>query len=219
MAHDKRGNGNRRQDRIRVAGLSGSLSSESTSLAALKVALSGASEAGAITQLLDVRSLKLPMYDPTESHIPRVAQDFAEAVYAADGMIWSSPLYNGSISGVFKNAIDWLHLLMEREPPFLTDKVIGLISTAGGVQGLQAINTMEFIARSLRGWAVPLVMPIAQSWQAFDQQGNLVDKAVEEQLRAVGKEVVRAARQFAADGICDYSERQQRGLEVAARRL
>jgi hypothetical protein len=29
----------------------------------------------------------------------------------------------------------------------LTDKVVGLISTAGGVQGLQAVNTMEFVVR------------------------------------------------------------------------
>jgi NAD(P)H-dependent FMN reductase len=43
----------------------------------------------------------------------------------------------------------------------LLDKVIGLISAAGGTQGLQAINTMEFAVRALRGWAVPYVVPVA----------------------------------------------------------
>ena len=38
----------------------------------------------------------------------------------------------------------WLQALGAREPPFLHDEVIGLISAAGGTQGLQAINTMEF---------------------------------------------------------------------------
>ena len=39
-----------------------------------------------------------------------------------------------------------------RDPPFLHDKVVGLISAAGGTQGLQAINTMEFATRALRAW-------------------------------------------------------------------
>jgi hypothetical protein len=39
----------------------------------------------------------------------------------------------------------------ERDPPFLHDKVIGLISTAGGTHGLQAINTMEFAVRGAPG--------------------------------------------------------------------
>ena len=67
-------------------------------------------------------------------------------------------MYNGTISGSFKNAVDWLKLLDDRTPPYLTDKVVGLISTAGGVQGLQAVNTMEFVVRALRGWAVPCVL-------------------------------------------------------------
>ena len=74
---------------------------------------------------------------------------------------------------------------------------MGLISTAGGVQGLQAVNTMEFVVRSLRGWAVPLVLPIAQAWKAFDEQSNARDPQLDEQLRALGREVARGSCQFA----------------------
>jgi len=90
--------------------------------------------------------------------------------------------------------------LSERKPPYLTDKVVGLISTAGGTHGLQAVNTMEFVVRALRGWAVPLVLPIPQSWQVF-KDGRLIDKRVEEQLRALGRELARAAQLFAAGTI------------------
>ncbi len=110
------------------------------------------------------------------------------------------------MSGSFKNAIDWLHLLSDHDPPYLTDQVVGLVSTAGGTQGLQAINTMEFIVRSLRAWAVPLVLPVAQAWQAFDEDGRVRDEMVERQLAALGAELVRAARQMAVQGRCDYSE-------------
>jgi len=128
---------------------------------------------------------------------------FAETVYAADGMIWSSPLYQGSISGSFKTALDWLIVLGKREPPYLTDQFIGLISVAGGTQGLQAINTMEFIVRALRAWAVPLVVPIPQSWQAFEDSGRPANPQIEEPLRTLGGEVVRVARRFARTDVTD----------------
>ncbi len=105
-----------------------------------------------------------------------------------------------------QNALDWLILLAENDPPYLANKPIGLVTTAGGVQGLQAINTMDFIARALRGWSVPLVLPVAQSWQSFDPDGHLKDEAVASQLRKLGAEVVRAARQFRSDGTCDYAD-------------
>ena len=34
------------------------------------------------------------------------------------------------ISGSFKNALDWLILLAERDPPYLTNKPAGLVTTA-----------------------------------------------------------------------------------------
>jgi hypothetical protein len=53
---------------------------------------------------------------------------------------------------------------------------------------------------------VPLVLPVAQVWQAFDQDGRVRDDMVAGQLAALGAEVVRAARQMAVRGRCDYSE-------------
>jgi FMN reductase len=185
---------------VKVVALGGSLARQSTSLAAVRVALEGASAAGAITELYDVRQLDLPMYVPDGADAPDAARAFCESVYACDGMLWSSPLYHGTISGSFKNALDWLQLLGDRQPPYLTDRVIGLISTAGGTQGLQAVNTMEFVVRALRGWAVPLVIPIPQAWRVF-QRGHLLDESVAAQLRALGGEVARAAEHFAAGRI------------------
>jgi FMN reductase len=185
------------KSQLTVVGLGGSLAKHSSSLAALKIALQGAEEAGAKTTLLDIRQLSLPMYDPSDEKAPDSVREMCDAVHQADGLIWSSPMYNGTISGSFKNALDWLKLLSDRNPPYLTDKVVGLISTAGGMQGLQAVNTMEFVVRALRGWAVPLVMPIAQAWKAFDKQGIPTDAQLTEQLHALGREVARGSCQFA----------------------
>ena len=186
---------------LTIVGLGGSLRELSTSRAALRTALDGASEAGAKTSLLDLRTLDLPMYDPDHDEPTEAAAELLESCYSADGMLWSSPLYPGTISGAFKNALDWLHLLGGREPPYLHDTVIGLISAAGGTQGLQAINTMEFSIRALRAWAVPYVVPVSGAFRVFDREGRVQDQGVETQLRTLGAEVVRVAGRFAADGM------------------
>lgn len=67
----------------------------------------------------------------------------------------------------------------------------------------------DFIARALRGWAVPCVLPVAQSWQSSDPDGRLKDELVARHLRALGAQVVRAALQFRQDGLCDYAEVRQ----------
>jgi FMN reductase len=190
---------------VRVVGLGGSLRKASTSLAALQITLEAAANAGASTRLFAMGELDLPMYRP-DMDAPSAARALLEATATAQGMVWSSPLYNGSVSGSFKNAIDWLYLLSDHDPPYLTDQVVGLLTTAGGTQGLQAINTMEFIVRSLRAWSVPLVLPVAQARRAFDEDGGVRDDLVASQLQALGAEVVRAARQMAVQGRCDYSE-------------
>jgi FMN reductase len=190
----------------KIVGLGGSLRETSTSLAALNMALAGAAENGAVTELLDVRTLDLPMYVPGLAELPAVVRELNEIVYTADGLIWSSPLYHGTVSGSFKNALDWLNPLGQRDPAYLTGKVIGLISTAGGTQGLQAVNTMEFVVRALRGWAVPLVLPIPRAAKAFNEDGSVADPNVERQLLDLGREVARAAQQIVHYQTCDYED-------------
>jgi FMN reductase len=187
------------KDALTIVGLGGSTAKVSRSRAALTVSLEGAARAGARTELLDIRELDLPMYNPDDAAPTAAVTRLNEACHAADGMLWSSPMYQGTISGGLKNALDWLHLLRDREPAFLHDKVIGLISAAGGMQGLQAINTMEFAVRALRGWAVPFVVPVASAARVFDADGQVREQSVAAQLETLGAEVVRVAGKFAAD--------------------
>jgi FMN reductase len=202
---------------LNIVGLGGSLRKASRSRAALAVALEGAEAAGAKVQLLDLRELGLPMYSPElEADPPPVVGRLIDTCYEADGMLWSSPMYNGSVSGAFKNAIDWLHMLGSREPPYLHDEVIGLISAAGGIQGLQVVNTMEFSVRSLRGWAVPYVVPVPQATRVFTDSGAIQEELVAQQLRMLGEEVVRAAGRFAEDpGLHRQAECDEAAARVA----
>jgi FMN reductase len=94
--------------------------------------------------------------------------------------------------------------------------VIGLISPAGGTQGLQAINTMEFAVRALRGWAVPYVVPVASAARVFEPSGRIRDGSVEAQLATLGGEVVRVAKRFATDSSIHRGNECARAAERVA---
>src|SRR5581483_1240808 len=77
---------------VTIVGLGGSLRVSSLSRTALAVALDGAAAAGASTELLDLRQLELPMFNPEqEADAPPVVRTMLETCYQADGMLWSSP--------------------------------------------------------------------------------------------------------------------------------
>jgi NAD(P)H-dependent FMN reductase len=196
---------------LKIVGLGGSLSATSRSRAALVTALGGAEEAGVETELLDLRGLGLSLFNPdTEPDAGTLRM--VETLETADGLLWSSPLYQGSVAGSFKNALDWLHL--PSGSVYLTDKPVGLISVSGGTQGLQAINAMEFSVRALRAWAVPYVVPVPGT--AFDENEEVQDSSVERQLKMLGSEVVRLATHFVEVEEPDHRTECARSRELVA---
>jgi FMN reductase len=183
-------------DAPRIVGFGGTFAPVSSSLHALDAVLAAAAEEGASTTRIDAGSLDLPMY--AWGATSAKADAFVEAMYAADGLVWVSPLYHGTVSGLFKNALDWLELLAKRTPAYLSNKPVGLVAVAAGTQSLGAITTMEQVARALRAYTVPLVVPIQRSSEVFDAEGRVRDERVGSQLRALGRDVTRAARALAS---------------------
>ena len=66
------------------------------------------------------------------SGIPPAVQKLADAIRAADGVIFNSPEYNFSIPGGLKNAIDWVSRVQNQ--PF-AGKPVALQSAANGALG------------------------------------------------------------------------------------
>lgn len=184
-----------------VVGIGGTLRDGSTGLRALERALLAAEEAGATTELLDLRELDPPMYQPgrpLEEYGENVRR-LVEAMRAADAMLWSTAAYHGTLAGVTKNALDFAQFLARDEKPYLQDKVVGLIATAGGnMAAVNAINAMTNVVHALRGVAAPLSVPVAQSWKAFDEEGGISDEEVAGRLESLGRLVVEMATKLGA---------------------
>src|SRR4051812_49411751 len=104
----------------RLLAFSGSTRSESFNKKLVKVAMKGAEAAGAQVTYLDLRDLKMPLYDgdlEASSGLPEGALRLKELLKANDGFMISSPEYNSSVSAVLKNSIDWASRPMQGEAP------------------------------------------------------------------------------------------------------
>jgi FMN reductase len=161
---------------VKLVGLAGSLRPESYSHQALAIAVRQAQALGAEVTVLDFREMTLPFCNGGDyADYPDVAR-LQQTVKDADGLILATPEYHGSVSGVLKNALD----LMSFE--HLDGKVVGAISVLGGQANSNALNDLRKIARWVHAWVIPEQVAIGQAWQAFDEQGKLVDAKLAERL-------------------------------------
>jgi len=180
---------------LRIVGIGGTTKSASSTEQALVIALASAREAGADVHHFDGPFLaKLPHYGTEDAQRSSEGSALLAAVRQADGVILASPGYHGSISGLVKNAIDYLEETARDERVYLDGVPVGLIVTAYGWQATgSTLSTLRSIVHSLRGWPTPLGATINSSGGVF-KDGVCTDAGAAKQLELVGQQVVEFAR-------------------------
>lgn len=186
--------------KLKFVGLGGSFRPKSSSSKALAVPLNYLKERGYDTNLLLLSELKLPGFETCEElkDYPPSVHYLLNEIRSANGLIFATPVYHGTLSGGMKNAMDFFEYLSEDPKPYLTDKVIGLISTSGGIPGINAINTMDYVSRALHGWVCPTTVAISNSWEQFDEEGRVINEALGERLLQLARELEFAVTKFQA---------------------
>ena len=177
------------KDKVRVVGICGSLRTGSYTRMALTIALQGAEEAGAQTQLIDLRDYQLMFCDGGDSEkLPKDVVRLRDEVKRAHGIILATPEYHGGYSGVLKNSLD----LMGFDE--FEGKMLGLVGVSAGSMGaLGALNALRSVGRAVHAWVVPEQAGVPHVDDVFDEKGNCKDKSVEKRLRAVGRQVAKFA--------------------------
>jgi len=174
-----------------LVGLGGSMREKSYSRAALREVLRIAeAEGGAATELLDVRELNLPMFVPDLpiAGYPSSQQanitHFIEACRRADVMIWASPTYHGAVSGVVKNALDFMEFLSDDEPPYLQGRAVGLMTIPDPTTFGAMINAVH----ELRAWLAPTQVTLSR--QHFTAELALNDERTQRRLTRLVNELL-----------------------------
>ena len=174
-----------------IVGLGGTLRDGSSSEQALQIALAHAASRGCETQLLAGPDLLLAHYDPGRSQRSPVEAALVAALRRADGVILATPGYHGGVSGLVKNAIDYIEDLREDERVYLSGRAVGCIVCAHGPQAMgTTLSSMRDIIHSLRGWPTPFGAAINVLQRPFGGPGAEPDPMALQACQTVADEVV-----------------------------
>jgi len=159
---------------IHVLGISGSLRKGSYNTALLNAASELLPE-GMTLEKFDLSPIPLYSEDMRALGYPRSVQEFRERIAAAEALLISSLEYNHSISGVLKNAVDWV----SRPPdPPLDGKPVAIMGASTGNFGtVRAQMHLRQICVFCNMF--PLNKPevlVMRAQEKFDSRGQLVDE-------------------------------------------
>lgn len=178
-----------------IVGLGGTLRDGSSSQQALQWSLDHAARLGCDTQLLAGPDLNLALYDPGRTERSPSEAALVQALRRADGVIWSTPSYHGSISGLLKNAIDYIEDLNQDQRVYLSGRAVGCIVCAYGSQAMgTTLSSMRDIVHSLRGWPTPFGATLNVLQTTLDQPASESAQEAMQACQTVAEEVVQFAK-------------------------
>lgn len=168
---------------MKLLGISGSLRRASFNTALLQAAAE-LLPAGVSLERHDLRELPLFDQDLEEQGDPAPVAALKQAIDRADALLLASPEYNGGITGVLKNAIDWASRKGTGRPSApLTGKRVCIVGASPGVTGtVRAQDALRLVLR--RAGAIVEPQGEVLVFQAHTKivDGRLVDERTRELL-------------------------------------
>lgn len=139
--------------------------------------------------------LDLPFYRPGGPPPgPRPARYLA-ALERADGVVLVSPVYHGTLSGLLKNALDYVNELAGAPQPYLDGRALGCVSIGLGEQGASStLQTLRTVGHALRSWPTPMGVALSQGRADLTDDGSPVDQQAHTQLTVMLGQVMTMAR-------------------------
>jgi FMN reductase len=173
-----------------IVALGGTTRSGSSTQKALTLCLREVASLGGETHLVSGVDLDLPPYTPG-AKLAVGAQNIVAELRRADGVIVGTPGYHGGISGLVKNALDYVEELRSDARPYLEGRAVGCVVTAAGEQGaVSTLLALRSVVHALRGWPTPLGAAIVTVGETFDASGECLSEKVDVQLRTLSQQVL-----------------------------
>lgn len=168
-------------DSVKILGIAGSLRKGSYNRAALRAAQKLVPD-NARLEIFELDGIP-PFNQDLEMQPPQAVSELKNKVRSADAILFVTPEYNYSVSGVLKNAIDWGSRpygdsAWEGKPAAIMGASIGMMGTVRAQYHLRQM----FVFLNMYALNRPEVM-IPRAADKFDAQGNLIDNDTRERIR------------------------------------
>lgn len=177
--------------KLNILGIVGSLRKASYNRSALKAA-QGLVPDGAVLELIELHDIPVFNQD-AEMTLPAGVFELKRKILAADAILFATPEYNYSVSGVLKNAIDWAsrpsgESAWQGKPAAIMGASAGSLGTARAQYHLRQI----LVALNMPVVNQPEVM-IGNAAQRIAPDGSLTDEAARQLIQKLLVALVQLA--------------------------
>ncbi len=179
----------------KILAFAGSTRTGSFNKKLVKTAAEGARAAGAEVTLIDLRDLPLPLYDgdlEEKEGLPANAVKLKELFLAHRGLLIAAPEYNSGITGVLKNAIDWVSRSAPGEAPLacFAGKTAALMSASpGALGGLRGLVQVRAILGNIGVLVLPGQVAVPRADGVFEPDGSLKDAKQRASVEKLGADL------------------------------
>ncbi len=141
--------------------------------------------------IIDLKETPLPIMEERYGfveHEGSAIHEMAEKLKNANAIVFISPEYTGTVSGVLKNAIDYFARLMNGKP-------IGVVTTSNGkLGGINASHQMQHIILSMNAFPMPYKLLVSDIANAFDEDLNPIREDIKTSTQKFVQEFVPFAK-------------------------
>ena len=181
----------------RVLAFAGSARAESFNKKLLRIAAEGVRAADIECTVLDLRDYPLPIYDGDcegDSGLPEAAVKLREQFVSHDGLLIASPEYNGLLSPLLKNTIDWVTRSPEAQPDlsgFKGKVAMIMAASPGPLGGLRGLTHVRTLLTNVGCIVLPDQITIRSAFSAFGESGELADDKQQARVMALGRKLAQ----------------------------
>ena len=184
---------------MKVLGVASSMRESSYGTRTLRIVLDAAQKYEAMTRLLDLRIVTMPMYNPDSSmQSSKEIQKVTDDVNWADAFVLVSPDYHGSMSGSIKNFLDYYW-------EEFAGKIFGYICTSHE-KGLTVLDQMRTAVRQCYGWSLPYSISV-NGEDDFNEVGEVINSVLYKRLKMVARDLVVYGRLIRGQFLQDVSSK------------
>lgn len=148
-----------------------------------------ARQMGANVTVIDLKDYPIPFYDgdkETQEGMPEKAKQLRQLMIQSNLILIASPEYNGSVSGLLKNVIDWTsrsEAAGSSRDAYKGKKFVIMSASPGSTGGARGLEHLKMIIENIGGTVVAKQVTIPNAYSAFDSQGHLKDPKVKKELQ------------------------------------
>lgn len=156
-------------------------------------------ELGGEATLIDLADYPMPIYDgdlEAEAGLPENAVKLRGLMIEHDALLLACPEYNGSITPLLKNTLDWTSRPSDGVgmTAAFKGKTAGLLSASpGGLGGMRGLVHVRAILSGMGVLVVPGDVSVGGAHQAFAVDGSLVDEKIAGRLSAAVERLLTTA--------------------------